>query len=280
MKICVVGMGHFAEVVASCLWQKGHAITSYDERPFLIRDGQPHGRDEPGWTQPNRTCATALDTSMLWDPAAMDLFWVAYDVPLTLTGAPDPAEILRRVARLDAAVPKAIPFLVSCQWPVGTTRTIAAECPGREFVYVMENVRVGKAVADLNADPLPALGAERLPRGTAWNFIRGMATTKEPWCSSWETIEFSKHSMNAFIALQIAFVNELARLAPPDVNMADVTRVLKSDPRVSPLAPLTAGSKFGGGSLKRDLMVLESLSTDPNQEIAPIIWAIRRSNER
>jgi UDPglucose 6-dehydrogenase len=273
LKVCVVGMGHFAEVVASCLWQKGHTITSYDERPFLIREGQPKGPQEPGWTQP----ATALDTSMLWE-AAMDLFWVAYDVPLTPAGAPDPAEILRRVARLDATVPKAIPFLVSCQWPVGTTRKIAAACPGRDFVYVMENVRVGKAIADFNANPLPALGAERFPRGAAWNFIRGMATTKEPWCASWETIEFAKHSMNAFIALQIAFVNELARIAPADVNMADVTRVLKSDPRVSPLAPLTAGSKFGGGSLKRDLLVLQQLTK--HTFTCPIIDSILESNDQ
>jgi UDPglucose 6-dehydrogenase len=205
-----------------------------------------------------------------------DLFWIAYDVPLDAAGAPVTTEILTRIRRLHGELPITMPFLVSCQWPVGTMRFLAHDCPGREFVYVMENVRVGKAIEDFKADPLPAIGALHLPSGVVWQFIKSLATVKAPWCSSWETIEFAKHAMNAFLALQIAFANELARMAPMGVDMADVTRVLRSDPRVSPKAPLLAGAPFGGGSLKRDLLVLETLKPSA---FTPIIASILTSNE-
>ncbi len=270
MRISVIGHGHFGGVVAQGLTQKGHHVRAFDFMPPLLREDQKRSDEERGWSLNYHTSAVTV-------PAAdADLFWIAYDVPLDATGAPVVDEILSRIRRLHGEVPITIPFLVSCQWPVGTMRVIAHDCPGREFVYVMENVRAGKAIADFDADPIPAIGAASLPKGVVWNFIRSLATVKEPWCSSWETIEFAKHSLNAFIALQIAFANELARLAPPDVNMADVTRVLRSDARVSPSAPLLAGAPFGGGSLKRDLLVLSELSPST---YTPILMSILPSNE-
>ncbi len=269
MNIGVIGFGHFAGVVAHGLTLKQHTVTAFDYVPPLLRPDQRRSDEEPGWT-------LNYDIAALHLPP-VDLVWIAYDVPLDDAGAPVVDEIRARLRRLDADLPIDIPCLVSCQWPVGTMRSIADEdgAEGREWIYVMENVRAGKAVSDFAADPILAIGASSLPQGLLWKFLRSLATTREPWCGSWESIEFAKHSLNAFLALQIAFVNELARLAPHDVNMADVTRVLKSDPRVSPLAPLTAGPKFGGGSLKRDLLVLEKLNTFAH---TPIINAILLSN--
>ncbi len=272
MKIVVIGHGHFAGVISHGLTQKGHHVTAFDFVPPLLRKDQKRSDEEPGWS-------LNYDISAVTVPAAdADLFWIAYDVLLDDAGAPVTTEILARIRRLHPLVAPSVPFLVSCQWPVGTTRHIADLCVGRTFVYVMENVRVGKAVADFTADPIPALGAASLPQGAVWTFVRSLATVKEPWCASWETIEFAKHSMNAFIALQIAFANELARIAPADVNMTDVSRVLRSDPRVSPSAPLLAGAPFGGGSLKRDLLVLTALSQAMNTIRAPIIQSILLSN--
>jgi UDPglucose 6-dehydrogenase len=270
MRISVIGYGHFAGVVSHGLTQRGYHVTAFDFVPPLLRPDQKRSDEEPGWS-------LTYDISAVTVPAAdADLFWIAYDVPLTDAGAPNVTEILARIRRLHPLVAPHVPFLVSCQWPVGTMRVLAHECPGREFVYVMENVRVGKAIEDFARDPIPSLGLIALPKGVVWQFIKSLATVKEPWCSAWETIEFAKHAMNAFLALQIAFANELARLAPMGVDMADVTRVLRSDPRVSPKAPLLAGAPFGGGSLKRDLLVLDTLKPSA---FTPIIASILTSNE-
>ncbi len=269
MNIGVIGYGHFAGVVAHGLAQRGHGVRQFDYEPWLVRADQRLADSEPGWSQYDPT-RLAL--------SACDLLWIAYDVPLDVAGAPMVDEIVNRITSLHTNAPAHQPFLVSCQWPVGTMRRVAGCCPGRELIVVMENVRVGKAIDDFARDPIPALGLLALPKGEVWKFIKSLATVKEPWCSAWETIEFAKHSLNAFLALQIAFVNELARIAPTGVDMADVTRVLRSDPRVSPKAPLLAGAPFGGGSLKRDLLVLAQLR---NQTDAwtPLIDGILESNE-
>ncbi len=276
MKICVVGFGHFAQIIGACLRQKGHGILQTDYEPFLKRADQREARDEPGW-EAMAFPAIPPETED-FTRAGADLCWIAYDVPLDAAGAPVTTEILARIRRTDDEVPKSIPFLVSCQWPVGTTRTIAAQCPGREFVYVMENVRAGKAIEDFRSRPLPVVGVVGgHPYAISDIALAFITDLFGPPLMLWESAEFAKHSLNAFLALQIAFVNELARIAPHDVNMADVTRVLKSDPRVSPLAPLTAGPAFGGGSLKRDLLVLETLKPEAP---TPIIDAILVSNDR
>lgn len=279
MKLGVIGYGHFAGVVTGCLMNSDHVPWRWDEEPHLLRAGQSivePGLDELFRTHEDDFVTVEAHPERYLDDAA--LLWIAYDVPLDAAGAPVVDDIIARIQRLDAALPKSIPFLVSCQWPVGTTRKIAAQCEGREFVYVMENVRVGKAIADFQANPLPAIGAADIPQGVVWDFIKSIQT-KDAWCGSWESIELAKHTTNAFMALQIAFINEIGRIADAvGAEKADVSRALMSDARVSPHAPLKPGGPFGGGSLKRDLLVLEQVGED-HKLVTPIIDSILMSNE-
>jgi len=260
VNITVIGWGHFAGVVAQSLDWRGHNIWQQDESPHLRRIGQKEIQDEPGYRP--------------YHPKDFppDVVWIAYDCPLDETGFPITSEIEARIARVHERYGEGVPFFVSCQWPVGTMKRVAALCPGRELVYVLENVRVGKALQDFADNPLTAVGAARdLSHDAKW-----LLDELDPSVTlmSWESAELSKHALNAFMALQIAFVNELADVAEyVDADHLDISRALLADPRVSPFAPLHAGAPFGGGSLQRDLLVLEKLSA------APILNAIRASND-
>ncbi len=264
MNITVVGMGHFAGVVASCLAEKGHAVRQVDTEPFLLREGQKRAENEPGW--------------MAWEQAPIststlpDLVWIAYDVPLDASGAPVVTGVLARLDYWHVWAPHWAPFLISCQWPVGTMRQVQARCKGRKLFYVMENVRVGKAIQDFRRQTFLAIGTDELVPPAIVDLLRPFTDcllVMKP-----ESAELAKHTVNAFMALQIAFINEIADLASQvGASATDISRVLLSDARVSPQAPLHAGRPFGGGSLKRDLKVLEQLTT------APIIRAILPSNE-
>lgn len=273
MKIGVIGYGHFAGVVCSCL-SLTHDLIQRDESPFLIRDGQTPVEHEPGWADLMQRNRPIL---MQGNLDSCDLVWIAYDVPLDADGLPVVDEILARIQRLDATLPKTIPFLVSCQWPVGTTRKIAQQCEGRAFVYVMENVRVGKAIADFQANPISICGVNAVTRCAVFEQLCSSVSGDTLWMS-WESAELTKHTTNAFMALQIAFVNEIARVAESVGALpADVARGLRSDARVSPQAPLRPGGPFGGGSLKRDLLVLEQLRYNHGLS-TPILDAILDSN--
>src|SRR5262249_55884563 len=91
--------------------------------------------------------------------------------------------------------------------------------------------------------------------------------------------EMTKHATNAYLALCIAFANDLAWLsletgADPD----EVTASLRADPRVAPTAPLRPGTAFSGATLSRDLEVLRALGAA--HERPDLFDAVIRSNER
>lgn len=275
MKIGVIGFGHFAGIVALCLDQKGHTIIQSDEQPYLVRADQRQAAEELGYVD-GLLKANIQQFAAFTCLTTCELLWIAYDVPLDERGAPVIDEILMRIQRLDTALPKTIPFLVSCQWPVGTTRKIAALCDGREFVYVLENVRAGKAIADFQAQPFPLIGQIAPLSRPVCDLVGSLH--QNPALMLWESAEMAKHTLNAFMALQIAFINEIARICEAvGANPDDVSRALLSDPRVSPQAYLKPGPPFGGGSLKRDLLVLQQLRYDHALTL-PILDAILESN--
>ncbi len=271
MNICVIGFGHFASVVAAVLAKRRHLVMQSDETPHLLRANQLAPSQEPAYT----TLAVTMRARgrLVTELPSVDLYWIAYDVPLDDAGAPITDGIEARILRLNlATLPAKVPFVVSCQWPVGTTARLEALCPDRTFIYVLENVRAGKAVADFEHQHALIVGA-RAPLPVASEDVLH-SVCDDLLMMAPESAELSKHALNAFLALQIAFVNEIADIARTvDAEPGDITKALLSDPRVSPLAPLHAGAPFGGGSLQRDLFVLERLSD------APIIHAIRASND-
>ena len=72
--------------------------------------------------------------------------------------------------------------------------------------------------------------------------------------------EMAKHATNAYLALCIAFANDLAWLAlHAGADPDEVAAGLRADPRISPSAPLRPGPAFSGATLTRDLMTLRSL---------------------
>lgn len=280
MNVCVIGHGHFASIVAAVVASRGYHVVQHDEVPYLIRTNQIALDREPGYMDLARSMRAVGRLTVSDDilPVA-GVYWIAYDVPIDDDGSPLISEVRRRVITLDARVPTCIPFLVSCQWPVCTLGLLEDYCPKRQFVYVMENVRAGKAVMDFQQQLSLVIGTRHpLTSQPVLELLRALAP--EFLMMTPESAEFSKHALNAFIALQIAFVNELRDIAADvSVDMADVSRALLSDPRVSPSAPLRAGSPFGGGSLKRDLKVLQRLGKEYGLN-TPILSAILRSNER
>lgn len=267
MNITVIGYGHFAKIVAMGLCEHGHTVCQDDESPYLLREG--HDRPEPGYVvYPMRGLG-------IWP----HVVWIAYDAPLDAQGAPVVEEILARIQRLHARYPSSVPFLVSCQWPVGTFRTVEALCPGRPLAYVLENVRVGHAVEDFRHPAAIIVGTRTLKfSDLSWLAV----FTNSLQIITPESAEMAKHTLNAFLALQIAFINEIDTLcALVGADAREVSRALVSDTRVSPGAPLLPGPPFGGGSLKRDVRVLEALCQAHGiSYYTPILAAILPSNER
>jgi UDPglucose 6-dehydrogenase len=89
-----------------------------------------------------------------------------------------------------------------------------------------------------------------------------------------------KHALNSFLALSVAYINEIAALSETvGADAQEVAAGLKSDPRIGARAYLGPGGPFAGGTLARDVVTLTKLGAAQGLPLA-LIPAIKESNDR
>lgn len=208
---------------------------------------------------------------------APELLWVCRDTPLGEDDRPGVDELIAEVRKDIERVDPDVPILISSQIPVGTMALLEGVYPGRFFAYSPENIRVKTAFEDFCSQARVVVGRrddkfDGLFLDLFDPFARRVIFT-DP-----ETAEMVKHALNAYLGMSIAFINEIARLsAVVGANADTISEALRSEPRVSPKAPLKPGPPFGEGHLARDLYVLEAVAK-ARGVYAPLVASIRASN--
>jgi UDPglucose 6-dehydrogenase len=92
--------------------------------------------------------------------------------------------------------------------------------------------------------------------------------------------EMAKHAINSFLAASITLSNQWADLCElAGADFWDVAEVMRHDPRIGRKAYLSPGIGFSGGTLGRDLRVLEQLGREGKQQVAPIFGDMWRYNQ-
>jgi UDPglucose 6-dehydrogenase len=75
-----------------------------------------------------------------------------------------------------------------------------------------------------------------------------------------ESAEMTKHAINAFLAISVTFINEIAALCEQvGADATEVERGLKTEARIGPKAYVSPGAAFAGGTLARDIVFLSGL---------------------
>ncbi len=95
-----------------------------------------------------------------------------------------------------------------------------------------------------------------------------------------ESAEFTKYIANAFLAMKISFVNEIADLVEKVANaeIDDIVQGIGSDPRVSPYF-LRAGIGFGGSCFPKDVQALIRFGENISAETPVILSSVLKVNE-
>ncbi len=288
MKIAVIGLWHLGLVTAACLATSGHEVVALaDDAAALeaLLSGQLP-IFEPGLDEMIAEARRAGTLRFSVDPQVLgraELVWITHDTPVDDDDRADVAFVSERVIALFPALGPATLVLVSSQLPVGSTAALeqayrrAAPHGTATFAYSPENLRLGQAI-DAFTRP------ERVVVGLRDAHDRGrLETVFRPYTENilWmavESAEMTKHALNAWLAMSVAFINEIATLCErTGADVGDVSKGLKSDIRVGQRAYLRPGSAFAGGTLARDIVFLSEVATQHglSLEVAP---AIRRSN--
>jgi UDPglucose 6-dehydrogenase len=94
-----------------------------------------------------------------------------------------------------------------------------------------------------------------------------------------ESAEMTKHALNAFLALSVTFINEIAAICERvGADAKEVERGLKTEKRIGPGAYLGPGGAFAGGTLARDIVFLSELGTKLELP-THVIAAVKASND-
>ena len=228
-------------------------------------------------------CAEHFDV-MTSESGEADIVWICHDTPIGAKGVPDSEWVIEAIEATMLKLSLVIKpldrplMLVSSQMPVGTTARLEKLYPAYSWAYSPENLRVATAVDDFRDQPRVVVGTRNAEARVILERLFEPFTVHIIHTDP-ETAEMVKHALNTFLGLQIAFINEVARIA--HVVGADhsvITEGLRTDSRVSPKAPLRAGAPFGGGHLARDIFVLGEIAKARGIP-APIIQHITESNE-
>jgi UDPglucose 6-dehydrogenase len=264
VRVTVSGLWHLGCVTAACLAEYDEVV-GHDPDPQLIAQLSDGVTPifEPGLTQLIEDGIAAKRLTFSSQPNAArsaEVLWIAYDTPVD---AEDRADVEYVFGNTIALLPTLTPgtlVIVSSQVPVGFTKRLEDHARQHglriDFAYVPENLRLGQAL-DVFRNPERVVGGVRSEgdKSRVAALLRPF-TQNIVWMSP-ESAEMTKHALNGFLATSVTFINEVAGVCEAvGADVKDVERGLKSDRRVGPLAYLTAGGGFAGGTLARDVQAL------------------------
>jgi UDPglucose 6-dehydrogenase len=267
MEVAVAGLWHLGSVTAACLASAGFKVQAYDPNHETIARllGTCPPVAEPGLEELIRGSIETEKLHFSADPAVIqnaEVLWITFDTPVDEEDCADVDSVIDHVTSLFPYVRPGAMILISSQLPVGSTARLealyqVAHPQGTaRFACIPENLRLGNAIEAFTR-------AERYVVGIRWPQDRSVIekllapfTRRIEWMTR-ESAEMTKHGINAFLAMSVAFINELATLCEQvGADAREVERGLKSDPRIGSRAYLKPGAAFAGGTLARDITFL------------------------
>ncbi|MBI2513695.1 MAG: UDP-glucose/GDP-mannose dehydrogenase family protein [Opitutae bacterium] len=282
MNVAILGLWHLGSVTAACI-ARHHRVVGVDFNVDTIAH-LATGRaplHEPGLDE---LLAAGLARGALRfsaDPAAVadaDVLWICHDTPVDSDDRSNTGWVIEQIERALPHLRAGMPVLLSSQMPVGTCARLAAAHPRLSFACSPENLRLGKAIEAFERPARIVVGAPDAARATLGKLLAPIGAPIV-WMRP-ASAEMVKHALNGFLALSIAFVNEVATLAENvGADAKEVADGLKSEPRIGPRAYLNPGGPFAGGTLARDVVTLSELGTAQQLPLA-LIPAIKESNDR
>lgn len=296
MKIVMVGTGYVGLVSGACFAELGNEVVCTDKNPSII-DGLHRGIIpiyEPGLEElvdrnKERGFLT-FSTDIVRHVAMADIVFIAVGTPRGKEGGkPDLGYVFEAAEEIAAALTGETLVAMKSTVPVGTGRrieTIIRERNPSAKVHVAsvpEFLREGAAVSDfLEPDRIVAGSnsnkAHEILRELHKPLLSGRLDRFIP--TELETAELIKYAANAFLAVKISFINEVADLC--EKVEADVEKVAHSmglDSRIGRWG-LSVGPGFGGSCFPKDTLALVHTAAENESAIRVVEAAIAANDAR
>ncbi len=294
--IAVVGTGYVGLVTGTILSDFGHSIICVDndaKKVERLKKGEVP-IFEPGLDPIVERNVLDKRLSFTTDTAAAvkacDVVFIAVGTPPADDGSAD-LKYVEQVARDIARAMDSYKVIVDKSTvPIGTGQKVkgwvSEELAARgadipfDVVSNPEFLREGSAVQDFTHPDRVVIGAEsEKALGIMKEVYRVLYLNETPFVeTNIETAEMIKYASNAFLALKITYINEVANLCEKvGANVQDVARAMGRDGRISPKF-LHAGPGYGGSCFPKDTLALAEIGRAAGARIELIEQTVK-SNE-
>src|SRR5947209_7073833 len=270
MRIAMIGTGYVGLVSGACFADFGHRVCCVDKDASKI-DGLNAGVLpiwEPGLEAIVKANAQRGRLTFTTDLAAgvkdAEAVFIAVGTPARRgDGHADLTFVFEAVRELAKFIKPGTVVVTKSTVPVGTGDRIEAilKEEGVAGVSVASNpefLREGAAIADFKHPDRIVVGAEDGQAQEALREIyRPLFLNRAPiLITGRRTAELTKYAANAFLAVKISFINEIADLCEAvDADVQDVARGIGLDNRIGPKF-LHAGPGYGGSCFPKDTLAL------------------------
>ena len=271
MRITMIGTGYVGLVSGACLADFGHHVTCLDKDQKKI-DGLLDGKMpiwEPGLdalvAQNVERGRLSFTTKLADSVEGADAVFIAVGTPTRRgDGHADLSYVYAAVRELAPLIDRPLVVVTKSTVPVGTGDEIARifkEEGAPDTTSVASNpefLREGAAISDFKHPDRILVGAEdELARQVLAEIYRPLFLNKAPLLfTSRRTAELTKYAANAFLAMKISFINEMADLCEAvGADVQELARGIGLDNRIGPKF-LHAGPGYGGSCFPKDTLAL------------------------
>jgi UDPglucose 6-dehydrogenase len=277
MRIAMIGTGYVGLVSGACFADFGHDVTCIDKDAGKIERLHQGIMPiyEPGLDRLVETNVTGGRLSFAVDGSeaikAADAVFIAVGTPSRRGDGHADLSFVYAVAEEVAALMDGFTVIVTKSTvPVGTgdeiERIIRKIRPDADFAVVSnpEFLREGAAIDDFKRPDRVVVGVEDdRARAVMAEIYRPLNLNESPLLFvGRRTSELIKYAANAFLALKITFINEMADLCEAvDANVQQVARGIGLDNRIGSKF-LHAGPGYGGSCFPKDTLALVRTASD------------------
>jgi UDPglucose 6-dehydrogenase len=295
--IAVIGTGYVGSVSGACLADFGNYVTCVDNNAEKIESLKKGIIPifEPGLDtiiERNSRCGrlsfTTDITSVLKDS---NVVFIAVGTPPADDGSADLAYVETAARQIGAIIDKYTVIVNKSTVPIGTGRKVYGwikeelEKRGQHIEFdVVSNpefLREGSAVYDFTHPDRVVIGSEsERARHIMKDVYRSLYLNETPFIeTNLESAEMIKYASNAFLAVKITFINEIANLCEKTgANVRDVSRAMGKDGRIGSKF-LHPGPGYGGSCFPKDTRALAKIGKD-NDEPLHIVETTIETNEK
>ncbi|MFT3989533.1 UDP-glucose dehydrogenase family protein [Aestuariivirga sp.] len=292
MRIVIAGTGYVGLVTGACLASLGHHVVCADrdkEKIAALKRGKPPIH-EPGLgelIQKHAATRLSFTTALTEHVAAADMVMIAVGTPSLPSGEADLGAVFTCGRDMAPHLRNGQPVVIKSTVPPGTAARLAREIeaanPALSPIVASnpEFLREGAAIRDFMAADRIVVGLrERSAEPLFQQLYAPLTEAGTPLVfMSNEAAELTKYAANTYLAMRIAYVNQLADICEAvGADIGDVTGAMGLDQRIG-LHYLAPGPGFGGSCFPKDTRALLAATQAAGVDF-PLGEAIISANEQ